>query len=410
VPIAYLCSRYPAVSHTFVLREVEALRRRGVDVRTFSVRRADAGDVLSPADREAQRTTTAILPPRWGRLAAAHLAALARSPRAYLATLRRAAEMASPGFRGRLWQLFYFVEAIQLWHHCARAGISHIHAHFANPGSNVALLAADFGARAGRGPAAWSFTMHGPAEFYDVTANRLPEKVRAARFVACISDFCRSQLMGMVEYEHWQKLHVVHCGVDPAEFAPSEHAPAPAGPVRVLNVARLTERKGHHLLLEASARVRAEGVDLRVTIVGDGPERDNLARHARELGIDSAVELAGAVGQDRIRSFYDAADLFCVPSFAEGVPVVLMEAMAMELPVVATSVMGIPELVEDGVHGRLVQPGRADALADALRALAADAEVRAAMGRRGREKVLAEFDVHGSAARLEEIFAAAGAR
>ena len=389
------------------MREVAALRRLGVDVRTFSIRRADPAELLSPEDREADATTTSVLPPRWGDLARAHLRALVKAPRAYARTLRRALELAPRGARGTLWQLFYFAEAIQLHDDCERQGIGHVHAHFANVGADVALLAAHYGAAAGRGPASWSFTMHGPAEFYDVGAHRLRAKVEAAGFVACISDFCRSQLMGLAAPDHWDKLHVVHCGVDLGAFAPSRHA-AKDGTLSVVNVARLTEPKGHLVLLEAVARLLGEGLAIRLAVVGDGPLRERLAQRARELGIAAAVDLPGAVGQDRIRAYYDGADVFCAPSFAEGVPVVLMEAMAMELPVVATRVMGVPELVEDGVHGRLVAPGRADLLADAIRELAAAPGERAAMGGRGRQKVAAEFDVDAQAALLARLFADLG--
>ena len=408
MPIAYLCSRYPAVSHTFVQREVLALRRRGVDVRTFSIRRADTSELLSQADRDEYRTTSAVLPARWSALLGAHLKALAGSPRAYLATLRRAFELGRPGLRGRVWQLFYFAEAIQLWRECERQGISHIHAHFANVGSDVALLAAHHGSAAGRGPRTWSFTMHGPAEFYNVTPHRLPEKVAASDFVACISDFCRSQLMGLSAHEHWAKLHVVHCGVDTEQFACDGGRPADEA-LRVVNVGRLVDRKGQALLLEALAELRSGGLDVRATIIGDGREGDRLRALAGRLGIDAAVEFTGAVGQDDIRGYYERADVFCAPSFAEGVPVVMMEAMAMGLPVVATRVMGVPELVEEGVTGRLVPPGRADLLAEAIRALARDPAERVRLGERGREKVAAEFDVHGSALRLERLFAGVGA-
>jgi colanic acid/amylovoran biosynthesis glycosyltransferase len=405
MPIAYLCSRYPAVSHAFVQREVFALRRRGVEVRTFSIRRAAESELLSRADREEYRTTRAVLPPRWPALVAAHLAAFLPSPRAYLAAVGRALELARPGMRGRLWQLFYFAEAIQVWRDCERRGVSHVHAHFANVGSDVALLAAHFGAAAGRGPRTWSFTMHGPAEFYEVSAHRLAEKVGASDFVACISDFCRSQLMGFAAREHWEKLHVVHCGVDPREFVAVERAPS-AGVLRVVNVGRLADRKGQALLLDAIAMLRRDGLDVRATIVGDGPERERLHEHAARLGLAEAVEFPGAVGQDDIRGFYERADMFCSPSFAEGVPVVVMEAMATGLPVVATRVMGLPELVEDGVSGRLVPPGRADLLAEAMRALAEQPGERMRMGERGRAKVAAEFDVHDSAERLERLFGA----
>jgi colanic acid/amylovoran biosynthesis glycosyltransferase len=409
VPIAYLCSRYPAVSHAFVQREVLALRRRGVDVRTFTIRRADASQLLSRADREEYETTRAVLPPRWGALVAAHLRAALGSWGAYLGTFARATELGRPGLRGRLWQVFYFAEAIQVWRECQKQGVSHIHAHFANVGSDVALLAAHYGAAAGRGPRTWSFTMHGPAEFYDVTAHRLPEKVAASDFVACISDFCRSQLMGFSAREEWPKLHVVHCGVDTEKFAQRAGTSAREG-LRIVNVGRLVDVKGQALLLEALAQLRADGLDVQATIIGDGPERERLRALAGELGVEAAVEFTGAVGQDDIRGYYERADLFCAPSFAEGVPVVLMEAMATGLPVVATQVMGVPELVEDGVTGRLVPPGRADLVAEAIRGLAEQPDERARMGECGRAKVAAEFDVHGSAVRLERLFEGVGAQ
>ncbi len=406
VPLAYVCSRYPAVSHTFVLREVQALRRLGVDVRTFSVRRAHEAEVLSADDREALATTVALLPPSPLRWIAAHARALASAPGEWMATLRRALSLAPPGARGRLWQVFYFAESIVLWDECRRQGIGHVHAHFANVGADVALLAADFGARTGRGPGTWSFTMHGPAEFYDVGHYRLPAKVRDAEFVACISDFCRSQLMGLVPHDHWAKLSVVHCGVDPAAFAPpADRVNGTGDPLRILNVARLAEVKGQLVLLDAIAELRSAGLDVRATIVGDGPQRDALRERVGRLGLDDAVDLPGAVGQDRLRSYYDAADLFCAPSFAEGVPVVLMEAMATGLPVVATRIMGVPELVDDGVSGRLVPPGRADALATAISELAGDRSRREAMGRAGRDKVVGEFDIDRSAASLAKLFA-----
>lgn len=171
----------------------------------------------------------------------------------------------------------------------------------------------------------------------------------------------------------------------------------------ILMVGRLMGPKGLPILFEALRELRGRGVAVRLVVVGDGPDRAAYEALARELGISEHVELAGAVGQDEIRERYAAADVFCLPSFAEGIPVVLMEAMAMELPVVTTAIMGIPELVEDGVHGRLVPPGRADRLADALAELLAAPERRAEMGRAGRQKVLAEFDVRETAQRFKQV-------
>jgi glycosyltransferase involved in cell wall biosynthesis len=387
VRIAYVSSRYPAVSHTFIQREVAALRAIGIDVDTVAIRRAAAGEVLSEADRAEARSTYAILPVTPWRLAGAHLGALLRYPRAYRTTLVRALKLAPAGLRGRLWQMFYFGEAVLLWDHARRRRVGHLHAHFANVGSDVALLAAHLGAAAGRGPRSWSMTMHGSTEFYDVHEHRLPEKVADAAFVACISDFTRSQLMLSADPAHWGKLELVRCGVDPRAFAPvARDGDRP--PLRVLTVSRLVPGKGFALLLDALADAVGRGHDLVLEVVGDGPDGDALRARARRLGIDGRVTWLGAVGQDEIRRSYEQADVFCLPSFAEGVPVVLMEAMAVELAVVATRIAGIPELVSDGESGLLVTPARADELAEALARLAADEPLRRRLGRAAREAVL----------------------
>lgn len=245
--------------------------------------------------------------------------------------------------------------------------------------------------------------MHGPPEFYEVERTRLPAKVRDADAVVCISDFCRSQLMGLVDEDAWDKLHVVHCGIGLEHFSGS---PSHNGrrELEVLTVGRIVPVKGHVVLLEAVAELRARRVPVRLTLVGDGPKREQLERMAGRLGLGGSVRFAGAVGQDEIRSYYERADLVCLPSFAEGLPVVLVEAMAMGLPVVSTRIMGIPEVVDHGVTGLLVPPARADLLADAIDRLARDPKLRATMGRAGREKVVEEFDAERTAARLREVY------
>lgn len=395
--IAYLVSRYPYVSHTFILREVLALRRAGADVQTFSVRRVGPEHLLSQDDRDAFATTHALVPPRALSLISAHLAALVRRPAAYLATLRLALSLRARGARAALWQVFYFGEAVSMWRECDRRGIRHIHAHHANVASDVALLAA----RLGGDDWSWSFTMHGPTELFDVREHRLPQKVERARFVACISDYTRSQLMGLVGSRHRERLHVVHCGLDMSRFDLVER-PARSGS-HILTVGRAVPVKGQALLIEAVARLAARVVQVRLTVVGDGPELPELRALAGRLGVADRVTFAGAVGQDEIRSLYAAADAFVLASFAEGLPVVLMEAMATGLPVVASRITGIPELVgsESGV---LVTPGRTDELADALeRVLTAPPEQRAAMGRAGRERVVDGFDVERTAQQLLEL-------
>lgn len=398
--LAYLVTRYPAISHTFLRREVEALRSLGVTVETFSMRRAGADQLLTDADREAFRTTYAVLPPRWGDLAGAHLRALLTRPRRYARAAATALAMRRPGLRGTLWQLFYLAEAGVVWDRCRRLGLRHVHAQFASNATDVALLAAELG---GRGWS-WSFTVHGPVEFYDVPGFRLAEKARRAAFVACISDFARSQVQAFLDPADWDKVETVPLGLDAAAFAAGgRDGRGDGGATRVLTVGRLAGVKGQAVLLEALAQLAARGRRVELTVAGDGPERERLERRAAELGVADRVEFLGSVGQDRVADLYAQADVFCTSSFAEGVPTVLMEAMASGLPTVATRIMGIPELVEDGATGLLVPPGRADALADALERLADDPELARRMGEAGRRRVAEERDPRRSAERLVAV-------
>lgn len=400
VRVAYVSAEYPKVSHTFIAREVEALRRRGAVVDTVTVRRTPPSGLLSDADRAEDRRTWAILPTTAGRTVSAHGAIAARAPARYLRTLVWALRSGAPGARNRLWQLFYFAEAGLLAHELRRRGTRHIHAHFVNVAASVSQLAAALlGPRVG-----WSFTMHGPLEFDNVDRHGIPGKVRDAAFVVCISDFARSQLMRLVEPEHWGKLHVVHCGVRPADYGGAGTAAA-NGAFRVLTVGRLDAMKGFAVLLDALAGLVREGRDVRLTVVGDGPEAAALAARADALGVAGRVDFRSALPPAGVTSELRRADAFCLPSLAEGVPVVLMEAMAAGLPVVATRVMGVPELVRDGESGLLVAPGRDEPLAGALATLAADPERRRAMGRAGRRVVTNDFDVDCSAAALMKLFA-----
>lgn len=402
--LAYLCSEYPAISHTFVLREVEALRRLGAAITTFSIRRTHPDRLLSPADRAAAQTTVAILPPSWPQLLRVHLGLALRAPGAYISTLARALRLAPPGLRGRLWQVFYFAESAMLWNECRKGGIRHIHVHLANAAADLALLAAHLGtAVEPEQPWSWSFTMHGPTEFADLGHYRLAQKLGDARFVVCISDFARSQLMALSGPETWDRLDVIHVGVPVDQFTrPS--APRAVGRPEILYIGRLVPEKGQAVLLEATALLAGRGHPVDVTLAGDGALRPDLERRAEQLGIAPQVTFLGAVGQNRLRALYEGAAIFCLPSFAEGVPVVLMEAMAMGLPVVSTRITGIPELIEDGVSGFLVAPGRPDELADRLESLLADPSLRERLGSGGREVVLREFDAERSATQLYELF------
>jgi glycosyltransferase involved in cell wall biosynthesis len=400
--VAYLVGRYPQVSHTFILREIAALRELGVDVTTFSIWRTPQGELLSEDDRREHARTRALLPPRPRSTIVSQLRA-ARAARGYASLVTDAMRLGPPGLRRPLLGASWILEATALWDALRPSGVRHIHAHLGGTAPAVALLTTALGNAVEPGAWTWSLTVHGPDELAHADQERLAEKVEAASFAVAISDFTRSQLMALVDERHWAKLRVVHCGVDPAVYTPA--ARDEDGTFRVLSVGRLVSAKGHGVLLEAIALAARDGAPIRLTIVGDGPRRERLEALAVELGIGGQVTFAGAVAQDRLPAMFAAADAFCLPSFAEGLPVVLMEAMATGLPPVTSGVMGIPELVVDGENGLLVPPGRADLVASALVRLARDPELRARLGRAGRGRVVEAFDIRREARRLHDLFA-----
>ncbi len=398
--IAYLTSQYPAISHTFIQREVLALRESGVRVETFAIRRPPAKHPRSQVDNTELANTFYLLPLRPLRLLRAHLAASVVRPRRYVRALFRALTVRPAGLRALIWHFFYFLEAVYFWHEMKSRGIRHVHVHFAMACSTVAMIAShldDF---------TFSMTVHGPAVFREHANYLVREKVQHAVMVLCISDFCRSQVMSLARAQDWPKLKVVHCGVDPRCYVPRKRSsPGGSGTIHLLNVARLSPVKAHAILLAAIAELRTNGCNVVCTMIGDGPERPHLESLCRNLHIRKHVRFTGLVEQDAIQPFYDEADIFVLPSLAEGLPVVLMEAMAKQLPVIATHIMGIPELVKDGVSGLLVPPGRVAPLVDAIVRLAGDPELRGRMGLRGRQKVCREFDVRLAGERLSQIFA-----
>ena len=394
--IAYLTGEYPAVSHTFILREIEALRARGIDVQTCSIRTTGPEHHRGTAEKHAAETTFYVLKAAKDpvMLIRAVGAALAR-PKRCLATLTLAWRTRAPGLRAALYQLFYVIEAVVLARYLRHANITHLHNHFGNSSCSVAMLTSALSG------IPFSYTMHGPAIFFEPHRWRIDEKIARAAFVACISHFCRSQGMIFAAPQHWDKMHIVHCGITPAHYGPSGQA---SQGKNILFVGRLAAVKGVPMLIRAFARVRVQHPEAVLTLVGDGPERRTIEALVADLGCGEAVRFAGYLSQDEVAQALSRADVFALPSFAEGVPVVLMEAMASHLPVLTTRIAGIGELVEDGVSGYLVAPGDTDGLAQALIRLYNDVGKATDMGVFGQRKVQAEFDIEKEAARLATLF------
>ena len=394
--LAYLLNQYPMPSLTFVRREIAALEALGWQVHRYSLRAID-GMVVDGADRAERTRTRAVLGERaLLRLACATALVALRRPGALLRALRRALELGRGSERGVAVHLVYLAEACVLVRWFARAGIEHVHTHFGTNGPVVADLVQELG-----GPP-FSFTVHGPEEFDRPEALRLREKVRAAAFVVVISSFGRSQLMRWSDVDDWSKIHVVRCGVDEA-FLDAPIDPVPEVP-RLVCVGRLGEQKGQLVLIEAAARLLEEGTPLELVLAGEGPMREVLEAAIVRAGVGGSITITGWIDNARVRDEIARSRALVLPSFAEGLPVVLMEALALGRPVITTAVAGIPELV-DGECGWVVPAGSVDALAEAMRtALATPTDQLERMGRVGRERVRAQHDVMAEAEQLAKLF------
>jgi glycosyltransferase involved in cell wall biosynthesis len=394
--VAYLVNHYPAVSHSFIRREILALEARGVAIERMALRGWDTA-LVDPLDaRERDRTRFVLRGGVFALLGAALRTLLAR-PAALLAAARQALRMARGSDRPLPYHAIYLAEACVVAQWLRAAGVRHVHAHFGTNSAEVAMLAAPLA------DATWCFTVHGPDEFDRPQAIGLAEKIRRAAFVVGISAFTRSQIFRWVGIAEWPKVHVVHCGLD-AAF----HAGAPAGSggaLRLVCVGRISAQKGHLLLIGAMRKVFDRGLRFELVVAGDGELRDEVEALVRRHGLQDHVRITGWIGSEQVREELLAARALVLPSFAEGLPVVIMEAMALRRPVVTTYVAGIPELVVDGENGWLVPAGDIDALADAMTAcLAAEPGALDRMGDAARERVLARHDVDVEAARLAALF------
>jgi colanic acid/amylovoran biosynthesis glycosyltransferase len=383
--LAYLASEYPGISHTFIFREIQGVRSLGFNVSTASIRRPANLSMMTGHEKQDAEETLYIKDTARLKALGVHVGLFFRRPQGYLKMLSQALTFSRRGPRNILKGLAYFAEAGILLQWMRHRDIRHVHVHFGNPAATVAMIAA------GYGTIDYSLSIHGPDIFYDVTNNLLPEKVKNAKFVRCISYFCQSQVMRLAPYDYWDRFNIVRCGVDLNIF---ESRPDPGNAVpHILCVGRLVPAKGQHILVAAAGRLKAKGIPFHLTFVGPGEDLSSLETLARNLDIIDQVTFTGAVGQAEVHKYYDRADVFVLPSFAEGVPVVLMEAMAKEIACISTHITGIPELISDGVDGLLVTPGNVDELTKTLIMVLNDPEGRRNIGRQARHKIAVSYNL-----------------
>jgi glycosyltransferase involved in cell wall biosynthesis len=395
--IGYLISQYPAVNHTYILREVLSLRRRGVEVLPVSVRRPDrAAAALSEEEAAEAQQTFSVLGAGAGYAFAINLRVLMRHPIRYIRGLGYAWALTRGTPRLMLSYTVYFFEAVVAGHYFTSRGVQNVHTHFAS--TVLLLLSKVF-------PIRYSMTLHGSGEFVNVAEFHLAEKVRQAQFVITISHFGRSQVLNASDLTQWRKVFVVPLGVDTEEYAPAPPRPRAAGaPLRLISVGHLSRVKGFPILIEAVHMLRRQGRNVELTLVGEGSCRFELEALVTALALGECVRIVGACNHDRIPQYLAGSDVFVLSSFLEGIPVVLMEAMAMELPCVATRITGIPEIIDDGIDGLLVPPASAEGIAEKIGQLVDDESLARRLAVAGRAKVLARYELHRNADRLCEVF------
>lgn len=374
--VAYLVSDYDAPSHTFVRREVAALRAIGTDVCAFSINESGHSD--SEASSVLGRPLLAYL--------SALTSALIGNPIRLLSTWKLAWRHRPPGLRAILWAQFHFVEAVMLSKLLSQSGTTHLHVHFANSGATVGMLAANYL----RLP--WSLTLHGISETDYPAGLLLSEKILHASFVVCASYFMQAQAMRQVSPEQWPKFRIVRCGVDCRRLEQIHASCNGSGIPKLICVGRLSPEKGHLGLLDVMRRLRNKGIDFSLNLVGDGPSRHAIEGLADSLRLRDRIRFSGFLKEDETLFAIAESDILILPSFMEGLPVVLIEALALGKPVVASRVAGIPELIEHGQSGLLFTPSDLTALEAAITQVLFDRDTWKKMGRAGQIRIKDEFD------------------
>lgn len=392
--IAYFTNQYPKVSHAFIRRELLEIEKQGVRVMRYSVR-PTPDQLVDPADEAENEKTQVLLESGLGALTRATVEESRSNPARFARAMQVALQAGGKSTRGRSIHLIYLGEACLLKQWAERDGVQHIHAHFGTNPAMVAMLCRVLG-----GPT-YSYTVHGPDEFDRAAALNHAEKARHASFVVAITDFCRSQLFRWVDYRDWPKIKVVHCGLD-EKFLEQKTQPAPDNATFVC-VGRLCEQKGQMLLVRAAAELKRRGRDFRIVFVGDGDMREDVEGVIARNDLHDQIVITGWASSDQVIEHLQSCRALVLSSFAEGLPVVIMEAFALARPVISTYIAGIPELVKNGENGWLTYAGDEEGLVEVLEdCLTSPIERIHALGEQAKADVQINHDIRVEAGRLLE--------
>ena len=390
--ISYLINQYPKVSHSFIRREILALERQGFNVQRIALRGWNE-HIVDLEDLTEQKKTHYILQQGLLSLAFALLKTFFTKPKSFFTTLILALKMADKSEKYLPYHLVYLAEACKLCLWLKTHQSQHLHAHFGTNSAEIAMLAGKLSG------IPYSFTVHGPEEFDRPQALGLNTTISQAKFVVAISSFGRSQLYRWADFADWRKIKIVHCGLEPSFYN------VPAKPIvnapRLVCVGRLCEQKGQMLLMEAAKKLHDAGIEFELILAGDGEMRTKIETLITKYALQNQIKITGWISSQQVREHILASQALVLPSFAEGLPVVIMEAMSLRRPVISTYIAGIPELVEHAENGWLCVAGDVDDLTRTMReALATPADRLQKMGDAAFERVTVRHNIDVEATKL----------
>lgn len=390
--VTYIINQYPKVSHTFIRREILALERIGLEVQRIAMRGWDEKQIDADDVKEQQKTQYILKAGAFSLLFSA-IKILLTKPISFILALKLAIKMSFKADRSLIYHLIYLVEACQASRWSSQFKATHIHAHFGTNPSEVAMLMSVIG------NVPYSFTVHGPEEFDRPQFLKIAEKINRSKFVVAISSFGKSQLQRWVAFSHWDKIKTVHCGLEPS-FYQIDSVAMPITP-KMVCVGRLCEQKGQLLLIEAAKKLAHANVDFELVLAGDGEMRPEIEVLIAQYALQNRVTITGWISSEAVRQHILNSQVLVLPSFAEGLPVVIMEAMSLKRPVISTYIAGIPELVKDGENGWLCVAGDVEDLTRAMkRALSTPSERLQQMGNAAYERVIVRHNIDIEAAKL----------
>jgi colanic acid/amylovoran biosynthesis glycosyltransferase len=382
--IAYLMNTYPLTSTTFIRREIESLEAMGLEIQRFGVRKWD-DKLVDPLDIADQARTQYLLSGNTINLFTSFFIVLFSNPIGFIKAVNLWIKVCRNSIHISFKHFAYFLQAAYFYRLCKQNNLTHVHTHFSTNATTVAMIAKEMGG------ASYSFTAHGPDEFVDPTALSMRLKVQHAAFVVAISNYCRVQLVRFSSYEYWDKIIISHCGLHVEDFVPNYEFDAENQ--SLVCVGRLCPQKAQLLFPPALAQLKDEFPNMKVHFIGDGESRAALETAIDKHNVRSMVVLHGWKANTEVREMLSKSRALLLPSFAEGLPVVIMESLALGRPVISTYIAGIPELVDE-TCGWMIPAGSIDDIAAAIRmALKTSPSTLTKMGKEGRKRIEAQHNL-----------------